>query len=67
MGQAHKLNEDARTYVFPGGDTITIEAVRELRISASGNHRLITADRRLHIIKPNWLHIEIQSKKSWEL
>ena len=67
MGQVHKLTEIARTYVFPNQETITIEAVRELRISASGNHRLKTEDDRLHIIKPNWLHIEIQSEKGWEL
>lgn len=63
----HKLTEIARTYTFPNDETITIEAVRQLKISASGNHRLITEDKRLHIVKKGWMHIEIQSDKGWEL
>ena len=63
----HDLTEIARTYTFPNGDTITIEQVRKLKISASGNHRLTTANKRLHIVRNNWLHIEIQSAKGWEL
>lgn len=67
MGKTHKLNEIARTYTFPNGDRITIEQVRELQISASDNHRLVTEDGRLHVVRGNWIHIEIQSEKGWEL
>lgn len=67
MSQTHKLNEITRTYTFPDGSRITIEAVRELQISASDNHRLKTADGRLHVVRGTWIHIEIQSEKGWEL
>ena len=68
MGSVHKLNENVRTYTFLHGQSVTIEKVRELRLSASGNHRLKTADGKLHIIPGGWLHIEIDSEvKEWEL
>lgn len=67
MSQTHKLNEITRTYTFSDGSRITIEAVRELSISPSDNHRLKTADGRLHIVRGNWNHIEINSEKGWEL
>ena len=61
-----KLTEDCRVYTFPGQETIIIEKVRILKVSASGNHRLTTEDKRLHIISKGWLHIEIMTKKGWE-
>ena len=68
MGQIHKLSENVRTYTFGHGQAITIEKVKELRLSASGNHRLKTEDGKLHIIPSGWLHIEIDSKiQEWEL
>lgn len=67
MGSVHKLTENARTYTFWHGQSITVESVRELKISASGNHRLKTVDGKLHIIPTGWLHIEIDSDKGWEL
>ena len=63
---ADKLNENSRTYLFPGGDTITVPQVRELLVRPSGNHRLKTADGRLHIIASGWLAISIEDdSKEW--
>jgi len=67
MKTGHALTEDVRVYTFANEQTVTIEKVRNLAISASGNHRLITEDKRLHIVPKGWLHIEIQSEKGWEL
>ena len=53
-----KLNEKSRRYSFPG-NWITLHDVTELFVSESGNHRLKTADGKLHIISPGWNHIEI--------
>lgn len=60
------LKENQRTYIFPGGETITIPQVRKLLVSTSGNHRLTTEDGRLHIIASGWLAITIEDdSKEW--
>lgn len=56
-----KVNERSRKYVYPGGNVIELEGVLEIIISSSGNHRIRTRDKKLHIIAPGWLHIEIDS------
>jgi len=64
----HNITEKMRIYTFPNNETIIIEEVRALRISASGNHRIKTKNGRLHIIPKGWLHIEIESEVGkWEL
>ena len=60
-----KLNEQKRVYHFPGGETVILENVTELKVSASGNHRLKTADKKLHVIPTGWLHIEIYDEAEW--
>ena len=57
------LKESKRTYHFPKGETVTLEKVTELIVSESGNHRIKTADNKLHIIPTGWLHIEINEKE----
>lgn len=63
-----KITENFRIYTFPGGDEIKLDGPRELFISrASGNHRIKTADGKLHIVPSGWLHIEIDSEVGmWE-
>jgi hypothetical protein len=64
--QVIKLNEDKRVYTFPGGYKIELNNVTEFFVSNSGNHRLKTADGKLHIVAPGWIHIEItDQKKEW--
>lgn len=60
--------ERCRTYWFPPDDNehedwqaVQIEGVKEVIVSTSGFHRLKTDDGKLHIIKPHWLHIEIDA------
>ena len=60
-----KLNETERIYHFAGGNEVILEEVRELIVRPSGTHRIITKDKRLHIIPSGWIHIDIQSPKSW--
>ncbi len=62
-----KLNENNRVYTFPNQESVIVPQVRDLRISATGNHKLITEDGRLHLVPKGWLHIEINSDKGWEL
>jgi len=60
-----KLNETERIYHFAGGNEVILEDVRELIVRPSGTHRIITKDKHLHIIPHGWIHIDIQSPKSW--
>ena len=63
-----KVTEKTRLYVFPNNQKIRIDYIRELKVSDSGNHRIITLDGKLHIIPFGWLHIEIESEVGkWEI
>jgi hypothetical protein len=58
--------ERSRTYSFPKGETIRLENVTHLAVSASGTHRLKTADGHLHIVPVGFLHIDIDAD-DWTL
>lgn len=60
-----KLNETERIYYFMGNNKVVLKNVRELIVRPSGTHRVITKDKRLHIIPHGWIHIDIESPKSW--
>lgn len=60
-----KLNEQKRVYHFPQGESVILEKVVELKVSDSGNHRLKTSDKKLHIIPTGWIHIEIYDATDW--
>ncbi len=64
-GLKTKLNEIERVYHFVGGDKVILNDVRELIVRPSGTHRIITKDKRLHIISSGWIHIDILSPESW--
>lgn len=53
--------ERSRTYVYPDGARTTIVDVTHVAAPKGRSHRLITADRRKHIIAPGWLRIEIDT------
>jgi hypothetical protein len=53
--------ESSRTYFFPKGETVTLANVTHFLARPSGGHRLKTADGKLHIVPPTWLHIEIEA------
>lgn len=53
------VREQDRLYVFPGGETIFVEAVIKFGVGKSGTHRLETKDGRKHIIAPGWLQIKL--------
>ena len=55
-------SEQRRTYTFPGGDKVTIEAPLKLNVSASGGHRVIDAEGNSHYIPFKWIHLEFQTK-----
>jgi hypothetical protein len=54
-------SEKSRVYTFSSGEKVTLENVTEFCARPSGTHRLRTADGRLHIVPPTWLHIEIDA------
>ena len=62
-----KLERQKRTYYFPGNEKVELENVTELIVTESGNHRLKTADDKLHIIPPGWIHIEIYDQTEWNI
>ena len=63
-----KITEEYRIYTFPNKEIIRIDKCRKLKVSNSGNHRIITEDGLLHIVPIGWLHIEIKSEVGdWEL
>lgn len=57
--------EKARVYEFPGGETVILENVTHF-LNRPTNHRLKTADGKLHIVPMGWLHIEIDTTE-WTL
>lgn len=58
--------ERSRTYEFPNGETVTLENVTHLAVSASGTHRIKTGDGMLHIVPVGWHHIVIDAD-DWTL
>lgn len=65
----YAIQEDARTYHYPtkhGMQEITIENVRELRVSDTGHHYLTTAEGAREIMPPGWIRISIAADK-WSL
>lgn len=58
--------ERKRTYYFPSGQTVTLVNVTALCVSASGTHRLETADGMKWIVRTGWLGIELDMD-NWTL
>jgi len=54
--------EEARTYVFPGEERVTITAPQWLHVSESGGHRLFAADGVSHYIPAGWIHLYWRAK-----
>lgn len=53
--------EKSRRYKFAKGDVVVNNVVK-LCVRPSGNHRLETSDGKKHIIKGDWLGIEIEAE-----
>jgi hypothetical protein len=53
--------EAFRTYHFPGNTSVQIIRPLKLNVSASGGHRIYSADGRSHYIPPAWVHLEWQA------
>ena len=60
------LKETERIYHFPKGERVVLKEVRKIVIEPSGTHKIKTADGKRHIIKPDWLSIEIDGEENWE-
>ena len=63
-GKKYSVKESRRKYIFIGAN-VELEDVTEIIVSSSNNHRLKTANGKLHIVAPNWIHIEITSDEDW--
>lgn len=59
-------SETQRTYTFPGGDAVTIEAPVKLHVSASQTHRIVDAKGGSHIIPWGWIHLAFTVKPGSE-
>lgn len=49
-------SEIARTYTFPGGDTVKIVNPKQLNVSAAGGHRIFAEDG-CHYVPAGWVHL----------
>lgn len=49
-----------RTYTFDSGASVTLKDVTHF-LNRPTNHRLKTADGKLHIVPTGWIHIEIDT------
>lgn len=58
-------SEATRTYRFPGGETVVLTNVTHF-LNRPTNHRLKTADGKLHIVPTGWIHVEIEAAE-WTL
>ena len=47
--------EISRTYIFPGGNNITIKDPVALYVSKSGGHRIITGEGESIYVAPGWI------------
>lgn len=63
-GKKYSVEESKRKYTF-SNTYITLENVTEIMVSNSNNHKIKTADGKLHIISSGWIHIEITSDRDW--
>lgn len=54
-------SEATRTYVFPGGDEVTITNPTHLSVSTSG-HRLFDAQGTSHYVPKGWIHLKWVAK-----
>lgn len=63
LEKAIKLSEKQRIYYFPHEERVVLNQVIELIVRDSGTHRIKTADKKLHIIPPGWIHIEIDESE----
>ena len=54
-------SEVSRTYLFPGGDEVTINDPLFLSVSAGG-HRLFDADGNSHYVPKGWIHLKWKAR-----
>lgn len=57
-----EVAEKSRTYLFADGVKVGDADEDNFLARESGTHRLATADGKLHIVQPTWLHIEIDAE-----
>lgn len=58
-----RVDEQDRTYTFPGGAQVTLKGVESINVSKSGTHRINTRDGKKHIIPSGWIHIEFEAAR----
>ncbi len=63
MLQMNKLDpiEKTRTYTFPQNEVVVLKEVTQF-LARPTNHRLLTADGKLHIVPSGWIHVEIEAE-----
>jgi hypothetical protein len=49
--------EESRTYVFPGGDKVTINEPLQLHVAASGSARVLDAAGVSHYVPSGFIHL----------
>jgi hypothetical protein len=56
-------SEARRTYVFKGGDEVTIEGPLWLNVAPSGGHRIFDAQGKSHYVPKGWIHLYWEVKE----
>jgi hypothetical protein len=59
-------NEEWRAYHFQGGVHVKLVAPMTLHVAENGDHRILTADGRAHLIPYGWIHLQWQPKPGTE-
>lgn len=55
-------SEAVRTYVFHGGDEVSILNPLQLNVSRSGGHRILDAQEVSHYVPSGWIHLKWTAK-----
>lgn len=55
-------SEEYRVYHFPHGE-LRLNSPERIHVSASGGHRIFTADGVSHYIPPGWFHLEWKARE----
>lgn len=58
----YETPETERTYVFPGGDVVTVKGVKEARATAHGFHHLTLDDGSVRIVPSGWIELKLPDK-----
>lgn len=58
----HDVKEQNRTYIYPDGMKVSIQGVRQIAVSSSGNHRITGEGNKKYIVLAGFRVIEFEAE-----